>query len=708
MPPEEYKYWAFISYSHADERWAGWLHRALEGYRIPERLVGKDASLGPIPKKLFPVFRDRDELAGSSSLGPELQKALHRSRSMIVVCSPRAASSHWVNEEIKYFKSLGRDHRVFALIVDGEPHALAKGDPELECFPEALRFNVSSRGEVIGDEAVEPIAADARRHGDGKGHAKLKLIAGILGIGFDDLRQREMQARNRRLALLAGLASGVAALTLVLAVQAYYARNDAQRRQRQAEDLIQFMLGDLRKNLEPIGKLDILDAVGDKAMEYFGSLDEQDLTDSVLLSRATALRQVGEIRAKQGDLEEASAAFRQALKLDSELVARHPLDTRALFNVAESQYSVGYGHYARGELAEAQPWFERQLGSVQRLVELEPDNPKWQAALAGALGNLGGVAQVRRDPAQATAHFQRALKLRKALVEQAPDNREYLIDLSGVHGWLAHIETENGENERALEQVRQQNEILRRLVNLAPDHADYQYRLAAGQLNAAYIGSLLNRPDSEAPELQEALHLSEQLVHLDASNVTYARLLAVALSYLEDATVIQGRLSDAQAINQRALDLARDLFRRAPASAEALDDVLNVHVRAAKLAMLEQERAQARTISRQALELLAATEARQDANAQRGLELQLLLQWSADSESSRGAAALEARRWHERLQSSKQAPKRDLMLRFEALNGSPRSAENWADKLSPVERGHPYIQQFCRDFSLKCRSAAAS
>ena len=71
---EPYQYWAFISYSHADGAWARWLHRALEGYRIPSRLVGRDSEFGPIPKKLFPVFRDRDELAGSSELGPELQK----------------------------------------------------------------------------------------------------------------------------------------------------------------------------------------------------------------------------------------------------------------------------------------------------------------------------------------------------------------------------------------------------------------------------------------------------------------------------------------------------------------------------------------------------------------------------------------------------------------------------------------------------------
>ena len=46
MSPE-FRYRAFISYSHSDERWAQWLHRALETYRLPRHLVGREAVFGP-------------------------------------------------------------------------------------------------------------------------------------------------------------------------------------------------------------------------------------------------------------------------------------------------------------------------------------------------------------------------------------------------------------------------------------------------------------------------------------------------------------------------------------------------------------------------------------------------------------------------------------------------------------------------------------
>ena len=57
-------------------------------------------------------------------------------------------------------------------------------------FPAGLA--VSHRpGRRIHRGAPEPIAADAREDKDGKVNAKLKLIAGVLGVDFDALKQRE-------------------------------------------------------------------------------------------------------------------------------------------------------------------------------------------------------------------------------------------------------------------------------------------------------------------------------------------------------------------------------------------------------------------------------------------------------------------------------------------------------------------------------------
>jgi hypothetical protein len=76
--------------------------------------------------------------------------------------------------------------------VDGVP-----GDPEHECFPRAVRLKLDATGELTSLRE-EPIAADARPEGDGKEIAKQKIVAGLLGVGFDEIIRRAERAKKRR------------------------------------------------------------------------------------------------------------------------------------------------------------------------------------------------------------------------------------------------------------------------------------------------------------------------------------------------------------------------------------------------------------------------------------------------------------------------------------------------------------------------------
>lgn len=75
-----------------------------------------------------------------------MQDNQHRYRAFI---SPAAAKSRWVNEEILAFKRLGREHRVFCLIVDREP-----GDRSRECFPPALVYRLGVDGQLTEERSA--------------------------------------------------------------------------------------------------------------------------------------------------------------------------------------------------------------------------------------------------------------------------------------------------------------------------------------------------------------------------------------------------------------------------------------------------------------------------------------------------------------------------------------------------------------------------
>jgi hypothetical protein len=232
----EGRYAAFISYSHADMKVARWLHRGIENYRVPRGLVGTEGDRGPIPARLRPVFRDEDELAGAAELGPKLQGALARSDALIVICSPTAARSQWVDKEIRTFKTMNPHAPVFAVIAAGVP-----GDPERECFPAPLLFALDEAGELDLGRPLEPLAPDLQKNE--KQVVKLKLIAGLLGAPYAALYRRDQRRSRRTAAALSAAAlllilvlSGLSIAAFSYARMAVQQRNEAQAARRLAEE----------------------------------------------------------------------------------------------------------------------------------------------------------------------------------------------------------------------------------------------------------------------------------------------------------------------------------------------------------------------------------------------------------------------------------------------------------------------------------------
>ena len=128
----------------------------------------------------------------------------------------------------------------------------------------------------------------------GSAPGRIKLIAGLTGIGVDDLVQRDAQRRLRR--VMAVTASAVIAIIVLsgLLVAAVRARAEAERQQAEAEGLIEFMLTDLRGRLKGVGRLDVMNAVNARAMDYYSDQSLAALPDQSLERRARILHAMGE------------------------------------------------------------------------------------------------------------------------------------------------------------------------------------------------------------------------------------------------------------------------------------------------------------------------------------------------------------------------------------------------------------------------------
>jgi tetratricopeptide (TPR) repeat protein len=471
------KYQAFISYSHVDRKWARWLHRAIESFRLPSQLRSPDGKA--LPKRINPVFRDRDELPSAPSLSDAVKEALIQSKRLIVICSPSAATSPWVNEEVRVFRNLGRSADILCFIIDGEPGSGQGND----CFPEAL-----IEPEEPGGPQLEPLAADARRTGDGRRNALVKIVAGMLGVGFDALKQRDLRRRQKRQFVITTGSLAIAALTVLLAINAVIARNEAEKQHAQAEDLINFMLDDLRGQLQKIGRLDVFESVSDKALEYFAAQPYGNASEHTLSQRAKNLRQIGDVRMEQGNSKAALEAFNESLLIMEQLAKSDATNMDAQIGLANSLFYVGYVYLQRGELQEARSIFEQVIPIVDGVAAQEPGKTSWLVERAYAHTNLGRVLELEGAYEEAFAVYHAVMDINQRLVELQPDNPEWQLELGFAHNNLGKLVTALGHLDEAENYFRRDLEIKQQLFESDSSHNINRSYLAVSQY---FLGQLL-------------------------------------------------------------------------------------------------------------------------------------------------------------------------------------------------------------------------
>jgi len=508
-----YKYKAFISYSHIDQKWGSWLHRVLEAYRTPKHLVNADT-----PARLVPVFRDREEFASSPDLPGQIRQALESSENLIVICSPSSAKSRWVNEEIETFKKLGRSDRVFSLIVDGDPGAV---NTDFDCFPPAMRQRYDAAG-VLQPGTTESIAADARKQGDGRKLASLKIIAGLIGVGLDDLRQRELQRKYKRMAILTAGSMTALVITVFLAITAMLARDEATQRRIQADDLLGYMVGDLRERLEPIGRLDILEEVGTRAMDYFATVKVSDLTDSELTRQAQVMTQLGEIRVSQLQYAEALASFSEAYYRSKALYQNDLKDGEKLFNRAQAEFWVGFVHWRNGDLEEARAWLVKYRDSSHELAELDTTRMDWKREVGFGHHNLAVMDFEKGDLDVAAEGFEQELEILSVIQEQDSE-QELTIDIADSVSWLGNIALERGDLESALEYYQRSANYLRDFSNQEPDNTVRLDDLAHADQRVVEILLITGKLDQANKLADKTIRAFDFLTSHDEDNMDWLR-----------------------------------------------------------------------------------------------------------------------------------------------------------------------------------------
>lgn len=516
-----YAYKAFLSYSHKDRKQAERLQRRLERYKIPKSLRKGKRGLGTI-------FRDRDELSAASVLDASIQAALKTSENLIVLCSPDAAKSEWVDKEIAFFKSLGRGDRIFTVFLSGVPSAekLGRGRAE-ECLPKSLRYELTDTGEVASARA-EPLAVDLRPGGDGNKLGVLKLVSALLGVDLDQLLQRQLiRARRRMMGVLIG-STILISIFAGLSWATFSAQKQAEARQADAENFVEFLLSDLSIQLEASGRLDLLEAVGGKATDYYAQFEGDALDARANGRHARALQFMGELQNALAKTERSEDFFEQAYALTQKGLEDAPNDVDRIFEHTRSAYlkslplrrQVDYG----AELEQLQEF----LDLSHRLNEAENGSPRAKTQLGLALMNIGRVKLRTEAFSQAEDHLSKADAVFKNL-DETEATIDSLLNRTENLAWLAEFHRKQADTERSYAFRVLQSQLIDTRLTQEPDDFRLTEASVYAKLGLANAANFSGRTEEAKACLSMALSGTENALQVEPKREKMRRAQSVVL-----------------------------------------------------------------------------------------------------------------------------------------------------------------------------------
>ncbi|MEQ1715785.1 MAG: tetratricopeptide repeat protein [Hyphomicrobium sp.] len=510
--PAKLKYRAFLSYSHADTSWAKWLHSRIETFRIDTDLIGRVTALGPVPKTLRPIFRDREDFSGGNTLKDATIAAIDESAALIVLCSTVSGKSLYVNEEIRLFRSRHPDRPVVPVIIEGVPP---------ENFPQALLYELAADG-TITDRPVTILGCDVREHADGKSLALAKVIAGVTGVGTDEIvRRAERDQRRRFRNWVAGL-SMVALTTTGLAVLAEINRREAVQN---------FLLA-------------------------------KKAADSLVFDIAQGLRDV------EGVKESAIAKILETARGNFERLADAAptnLDLQRSRSIMLGEFGETYR--TLGNLQAAQNSHRASLAIAERLAKAVPGNTEWQRDFGVSLSRNADVLVVQGNLPGALSHYTTSLSVREQLSRSAPANAAWQGDLAASHIKIGDILKEQGNLTGALAAYRTAHEIADRLAKADPGDAKWRRDVSTSHIQVG--DALKEQGDLQAAQadFMAALAIRERLAEAEVGNARAQRDLYVVLWRVADIAMSRGELASAHSHFQRGHAIIERLARSDPGNA---------------------------------------------------------------------------------------------------------------------------------------------
>jgi tetratricopeptide (TPR) repeat protein len=473
-----------------------------------------------------------------------------------------------------------------------------------------------------------------------------------------------------------------------LAAAAFIARNEAQRQRTHAEGLIEFMLTDLRKKLEPSGRLEVMDGVGREALKFYGAQYPGSLDPQSLARRARALRLMGEIGVQRGNLGEALSSFEQASATTGELLARSPDDGQSIFNHAQNVFWVGEIARQRGDTAKAEGSFQQYRRFAERLTAIDPSNDDWHAEVTYAESALGVLYLQEGRAAEAAVAFERSLAQADGRARRHPGDLNMQLELGQGHAWLADALLKLGRLAETRLHRETELAIYRAILAKDPTLRQAKFSTIVALQNLGRLAMVDGDLEEALANFSTSSDRAEALLAGERDNMDLSAVVAIVQVDLGKALLESGRVDAARIAQRRAeallaVSLARDntvtLWRNYRDHAALLE---------AAIAARSGKHAEALRLDQAGLSALEAQQAGAGPNTEPFLLLQLYRLQTGDDLAALGHPQDAREKWNAIVQNLSGAPETyepKLLLVLETADfrlGRQAAAHEIANRLS--------------------------
>ncbi len=351
------------------------------------------------------------------------------------------------------------------------------------------------------------------------------------------------------------------AVTLYATSASFSARQNQQAAERnlaKSQDLIEFLIGDLHAELEKLGRLDVMQSIGEKAMAYFAALEEEDTNDDSLLNRTKALYQIGSVYMDIAQYNKASKAFEQSLRQAEKLVQQSPERFDYIFEQAQAEFWLGYAYWVANDLQQAESLFLAYRETALRLRQLRPEDPDAIMEVAYANSNLGTLANSRGNVDDAIGYFLKAAEYTLQVVSVDPENLDAVATLADVYSWLGSAHQKQLKLTQALSFYQSEQQLFQQIAKLEKGYrARVNMVLANNRL--AKIEIFSGNLDKATTIYLEQQRTMEELVRHDRDNKNWREILSATHAYLGEVYLLSNKYRLAEQSFARSFAIDSDL-----------------------------------------------------------------------------------------------------------------------------------------------------